>query len=64
MKKIEIEHFADGTTKVEAIGYNGEGCLEATREIEELHGRIVERQMKNSFYENFQELAESTKYCG
>lgn len=64
MKKIEIEHFIDGRTVVEAHGYNGYGCIEATREIEDLHGCIVERQMKNSFYESFQELTESTKFCG
>lgn len=50
-KRIEIEHFEDGSVKVEAYGFEGGTCINATKEIEGLHGKVEARDLKSSFYD-------------
>jgi len=63
MKRIEIEYFEDGTTKVEAFGFEGASCMEATKEIEERHGTVQKVEHKPEFYEKGS-LVDATKLCG
>jgi hypothetical protein len=64
MKRIEIEYFPDGSTKVEAFGYEGESCVSATREIEERHGLVKEFIKKPEFFEKEGTLYDTSKLCG
>lgn len=34
MKTIEVTILPDGTTKIEAIGFQGKGCADATKSLE------------------------------
>lgn len=64
MPKIEIEYNKDGTVKVEAFGFEGESCLDATKEILEHHGGDAETTMKDEFYEEESTLVDTSKLCG
>lgn len=46
MKKIVIVFDKRGGSKVEAFGFTGSACLEATRSIEEAIGKVGDRKMK------------------
>uniref|UniRef100_A0A6H1ZRG7 DUF2997 domain-containing protein n=1 Tax=viral metagenome TaxID=1070528 RepID=A0A6H1ZRG7_9ZZZZ len=63
MKRIEIEYLPDGSTRVEAFGYDGGSCKDATREIEERHGQIVTMDYKPSYFEG-EVLCDVSKLCG
>lgn len=64
MKRIEIEYFEDGSTKVEAFGFEGASCVDATREIEERHGQVKSIQHKPEFFEKDAEMVDASKLCG
>lgn len=51
MKKIQIDIKTDGTIDIEALGYNGVGCLEATRAFEEALGQVTDRERKSEYYQ-------------
>lgn len=59
MKRIEITYMKDGGTKIEAFGYTGGDCMEATREIEERHGKVMDTSRKPSFFEGTEALHEN-----
>jgi len=63
MKRIEIEYFPDGTSKVEVFGAEGQECLKLTKEIEARHGVVKQITHKPEFYENG-ELVDTSKLCG
>ena len=46
MKKIKITIGADGSTKVEALGFQGASCEDATRSLEEALGDTTEKKLK------------------
>lgn len=46
MKEIIITVKPDGTTEIEAKGYKGRSCLEATKPFEEKLGIVEKRKMK------------------
>lgn len=50
MKKITVTIGRDGSTKVEADGYSGGECLEATKAIEAALGEVDERETKPEMY--------------
>jgi hypothetical protein len=50
MKKIQIDIKNDGTIDIEAFGYNGVGCTEATKVFEEALGGDIERTRKPEYY--------------
>lgn len=51
MKKIEITiDEENGDVNIEAIGYEGNSCLDATKFIEDLLGSPSSRQKKKEFF--------------
>jgi hypothetical protein len=56
MKRIEIVIKPNGETIIEAFGYNGRECLEATRPYEEALGETVDRKMKAEYYTSVNEI--------
>jgi hypothetical protein len=48
--KIYIDVFHDGTTKVEAVGFQGKDCLAATAAIEAALGKSTGRELKPEFH--------------
>ena len=59
-KKIICKIGKDGKVNIEAVGYNGVGCEEATRAFEEaLGGQVEERIKKNQLPD---ELVERENY--
>lgn len=61
-KRILVEIGPDGVTKVEALGYEGRGCVEATEAIEKLIGKVVSDQKKPEF--NRRQVASERKTQG
>ena len=48
-KHIIVTIKPSGTTSVEAVGFNGEGCVEATEQIELMLGGAAKRDFKPEF---------------
>jgi hypothetical protein len=60
MRKIKATIRKDGTTKIEVLDAQGEGCLELTREMERRLGvQQGERELKDEFHE--EELVEESE---
>jgi hypothetical protein len=52
MRKIKVTLHRDGTQKIEALGAEGESCLELTRALERRLGvQQGERTLKDGYYE-------------
>ena len=49
MKRIEIAVDKEGNSKVEAFGFSGKGCMDATKEIEDALGGVSEDVKKPEF---------------
>ena len=49
MKQVIIDITPDGETKIEAVGFKGKGCAEATRAIEQALGAVAKTQKKPEF---------------
>jgi hypothetical protein len=47
MKKIVVTFDKRGGSKIEAFGFTGSGCLQATKDIEEAIGKAENRKMKS-----------------
>lgn len=50
MGRIEITVEENGNVVIQAIGYSGPACIEATREIEEALGIVTERNRTTEFF--------------
>ena len=50
MKTIEITIAADGSTKVEANGFTGSSCREASKFIRDALGKSRDEKLKSEFY--------------
>jgi hypothetical protein len=50
MKKIEITFMQDGSCTIEAKGFNGSGCLDATAPFEEALGIVTDRKKKPEYH--------------
>jgi len=50
-EQIRITVSPEGKATVEVIGGRGEGCLQATREIERALGDVDDRKKKPEFYQ-------------
>ena len=61
MKKITIEIDAAGNVKVEAHGYKGIGCKDATKALEKALGAVTEDKDKPELYENNSVVTTSNK---
>lgn len=49
-KKVEIILGADGSVKVEAFGFEGASCQEATEFLDDLFGSPVSVNFKDDYY--------------
>jgi len=65
MKKVEIIFGKDGSVKVEAFGFKGNSCEEATKFLDDLFGK-GKRKHKDSFYEQAEKITDGlpSGYCG
>lgn len=48
---IQIDIKRDGTVNIEAIGFKGEECEQATLPFEEKLGKIATKNYKQEYYE-------------
>lgn len=53
-KKVEIILGKDGSIKVEAFGFKGESCEEATMFLDRIFGKAKNKKVKNSYFEEKQ----------
>lgn len=49
-KRVEIILGADGSVKVEALGFTGTSCLEATEFLDDLFGSPSSVDLKDEYY--------------
>jgi len=52
MKTITIDIDTEGNVKVEAHGYQGHGCKDATFALEQALGKVTEDKPKAELYQN------------
>ncbi len=50
MKEIELVINPDGSTSIEALGFEGKVCEDATRELEKALGETTESKRKGEYY--------------
>jgi len=50
MREIEVTIHPDGTISIEAHGYEGADCEDATRFIEQALGKVQQRKRKPEYY--------------
>ena len=58
-KRIKVIIDPYGNAKIEAIGFNGVGCTEATSSLERALGGGTERSFKDEYYTSGEEQAET-----
>ena len=58
-REIEVVIRPDGSVELRPVGMKGPDCVEATRELEEALGVVVDRQRTPEFYERPGELSRS-----
>ena len=66
-KRVEITFGKDGSVRVEAFGFVGQSCEEATAFLDKLFGKSSERDYKDSYYEEASEKNVDglpSGYCG
>lgn len=49
MKEVIVTVEADGTVKIEAVGFQGQACEKATRAIEQALGKVKAKTYKPEF---------------
>jgi len=52
MEKVKVIIDKNGQVKIETEGFKGKSCLDATKELEELLGLVVEDKKKPEYYQN------------
>ena len=50
-KRVEVILGKDGSVKVEAQGFTGKSCEEATKFLDELFGEATEKKHKDEYYQ-------------
>lgn len=60
MKSIEITCKADGTIQVEAVGFKGKGCQQATADFEKALGAVQNDTKKAEFHQKQQTTLKQT----
>ncbi len=56
MKEIEVVVGEDGSVSIEALGFEGKGCEDATRELERVLGEEVSDQKKPEWYRQVKQV--------
>jgi len=51
MKEIVVIIKPDGSSSVEAFGFKGTSCKDATKEIEKALGKVASDKLKPEYYE-------------
>ena len=64
MKKIEILFGPDGEIEIEAIGYKGKGCKEATKFLEQALGTEKDTKQKVEWFMQNAEAVQREKSYG
>ena len=64
MKRIEIEYYEDGTTRLEVFGVDGPGCMGLTKDIEARHGTVKQITHKSEFFDKDSGVVDTSKLCG
>lgn len=54
-KTVKITLGKDGSVRVEASGFKGESCEEATAFLDKIFGKAEKRTHKDSYYEEVEE---------
>lgn len=49
-KEIEVVFAADGSVSIEALGFEGKSCEDATKELEKVLGTTTEEKKKPEWY--------------
>ena len=49
-KTIHVDIGPDGSTRIEAEGFSGKGCVEATAALEQALGSVRERARKPEYF--------------
>lgn len=52
MKEIVIEIAPSGEVKIEAVGFKGSSCDQATKVFEDALGVVADKKRKPEFYES------------
>ena len=52
MKQIEIEVSETGEVKIEAVGFKGNSCEQATKAFEKALGVVRDKKKKPEYYQN------------
>jgi hypothetical protein len=50
-ERIEVTIGPDGSISVQAVGFKGKGCEDATRAIEEALGQVSRRTKKTDYWQ-------------
>lgn len=56
MKKVVITIKKNGETSIEAVGFQGQGCTQATEPYEKALGEVQKREIKPEAYVEEQEF--------
>ena len=64
MKRVEILLGKDGSIKVEAIGFEGQACTDATKFMDELFGEADKIEHKAEFYKQTYGEVVTSGFCG
>ncbi len=51
MKSIQVEIAHDGAVKIDAVGYSGADCDEATRFLEDALGVVAQKDRKPEYHQ-------------
>lgn len=65
-KKVEITLGKDGSVRIEAFGFKGGSCEEATAFLENLFGKPEKKEYKSSYYEDGDKICDGlpSGWCG
>ena len=51
MKQINVDIAPDGGVEIDAVGFSGPDCEQATRFLEEALGRVTQRDRKPEYHQ-------------
>jgi hypothetical protein len=59
MKHIEVEVAATGEVKIEAVGFKGNSCEQATKALEQALGATASKKKKPEYYNQNETTAQN-----